>query len=160
YRTRSVYDIRANVIAITDTLGRLAFQHVFDLANRRIRLDSIDAGLRLTFFDAVRNLIEARDSKGAVTLRTHDAANRPKEMWARDVSNEAITLREQLEYGDELADRAGARDRNVRGKLSRHNDEAGQLLFERYDFKGNLVEKTRSVIDPDQFDDPAFRVDW
>src|SRR5262249_31931618 len=45
-------------------------------------------------------------------------------------------------------------------KLSRHNDEAGQLLFELYDFKGNLLEKTRSVIDPDQLDDPAFRVDW
>src|SRR5262249_11504013 len=49
HRTRTVYDIRGNVVTITDTLGREAFMHVFDLANRRLRLDSIDAGLRLTF---------------------------------------------------------------------------------------------------------------
>jgi RHS repeat-associated protein len=160
YRTRKTYDIRGNATEITDPLGRKAFQHVFDLANRRLRLDSIDAGLRLTYFDAAGNLVEARDGKGAVTLRAYDDANRPTHLWARDGSNEPATLREALVYGDELPDQIDARDRNLRGKLYRHLDEAGKLVFERYDFKGNLLEKARSVIEPGQLAPLAFRIDW
>ena len=60
---------------------------------------------------------------------------------------------------------------NRLGKLHRHYDEAGLLAFEAYDFKGNLLEKSRRVIgdeaDPAVFNSPppdwqvaAFRVDW
>ena len=160
YRTRTTYDIRGNVIAIFDALGRPAFNHVFDLANRRWRLDSIDAGLRLTFFDAAGNLVETRDAKGAVALRAYDDTNRPTHLWARDALNEQVTLREELDYGDQLADQADAKSRNLRGRLYRHRDEAGQMVFAVYDFKGNLLEKIRNVIDPDQLANAAFRVNW
>ncbi len=160
YRTRTAYDIRGNVTAITDALGRTAFQFVFDLADRRLRLDSIDAGLRLTFFDAAGNLVEAWDGKGAATLRAYDEASRPTQLWARDVANEQVTLREQLQYGDQLQDQTDARNRNRRGRLYQHRDEAGTITFERYDFKGNLLEKVRWVIEPGQLASPTFRVDW
>jgi RHS repeat-associated protein len=160
YRTHTAYDIRGNVIEIKDTLARPAFHHVFDLANRRLRLDSIDAGLRLTFFDAAGTPVEARDGKGAVTLRAYDNANRPTHIWARDNSNETATLRERMEYGDELSDQTDARDKNLVGEIYRRLDEAGELIFARYDFKGNLLEKARRVINPDQLADQAFRVDW
>jgi RHS repeat-associated protein len=160
HRIRSIYDIRGNIIAVTDALGRSAFQHVFDLANHRWRLDSIDAGLRVVFSDAAGNLIETRDSKGAITLRAYDSANRLTHLWARDTTNEQVTLREQLNYGDQLADQVDARKRNLRGKPYQHRDEAGQLTFELYDFKGNLLEKVRKIIDPIQLANAAFRVDW
>src|SRR5262245_64626906 len=38
YHTTSTYDIRGNVLAITDALGRVAFQHEYDLANRALRI--------------------------------------------------------------------------------------------------------------------------
>ena len=52
--TRSEYDLRGNVLKVIDPLGRAAFVHVFDLANRRLYLTSIDAGERWTVFDAAR----------------------------------------------------------------------------------------------------------
>src|SRR5207249_1248554 len=51
YTTRSTYDIQGNLLTVTDALGRLAFQHVYDLAKRPWRVDSIDAGLRRSVLD-------------------------------------------------------------------------------------------------------------
>jgi RHS repeat-associated protein len=181
--TRTTYDIRGNVLMIrdpiTDTnpLGRLAFQHIYDLANRKLRLDSIDAGLRLTVLDALGGVIEQRDGKDALTLHAYDNLNRPIRLWARDGNGQNLTLRERLEYGDggrpdqTGADRANNRAANRLGKPFKYYDEAGLLEFERYDFKGNLLEKTRRVVSdaailgvfnppPPGWQVEAFRVDW
>ena len=176
--TQTTYDIRGNVLAIIDALGRKAFySHVYDYANRGLRMDSIDAGLRQTVLDAMGGVIEQRDSKGALTLHGCDNLNRPLRLWARDGKDQKLTLRERLEYGDggnpnqPTADRAINRAANRLGKLFRHFDEAGLLSFERYDFKGNPLEKTRRVISdtailgvfnpaPPGWKVEAFRVNW
>src|SRR5262249_50322821 len=62
-KTRSTYDIRGNLLTVTDALGRLAFTHTYDLANRQLRIENIDAGIRRSIFDAAGNPIEYRDSK-------------------------------------------------------------------------------------------------
>ena len=41
-------------------------------------------------------------------------------------------------------DRTAARELNRLGQLVRHYDEAGRLDFEEFDFKGNLLLKTRA----------------
>lgn len=175
--TRTTYDIRGNVLTITDPLGRKAFQHVYDFANRRLRLQSIDAELRQTVLDVLGGVIEQRDSKGAFTLHGYDNLNRPIRLWARDGKGQKLSLRERLEYGDggnpaqSTGDRATNRAANRLGKPLKHYDEAGLLEFERYDFKGNLQEKTRRVISDatilSAFNGPpvgwnveAFRIDW
>jgi YD repeat-containing protein len=63
-RISSTYDIQGNLLTITDALNRVAFSHVYDLAKRPLRIDSIDAGTRITVSDAIGNEIERRDSKG------------------------------------------------------------------------------------------------
>ena len=176
--TRTTYDIRGNVLTITDALGREAFHnHVYDYANRNLRIDSIDAGLRKTVLDAAGGVIEQRDSKGALILHGYDNLNRPLRLWARDGEGQKLTLRERLEYGDAgspnqpAADRATNRAANRLGKLLRYFDEAGLLSFEAYDFKGNLLEKTRRVVSdtailgvfngpPPAWKVEAFRVNW
>ena len=45
FRTQSTYDIRGNVLSVTDALSRVAFRYGYDLANRPWRNESIDAGL-------------------------------------------------------------------------------------------------------------------
>lgn len=152
YRTQSTYDIRGNLLTVTDALERVAFRYTYDLANNPLRTESIDAGTKRIFLDAIGNAIERRDSKGALILQTYDLLNRPIQLWARDdVANE-MTLREVLEYGDHSSpeqlhtDRAAARELNRLGQLVRHYDEAGQLSFEEFDFKGNLLAKVRRVI--------------
>ena len=176
-RTRTTYDILGNVLTVIDASGRSAFQHVYDYANSNLRIDSIDAGLRKTVLDAMGGVIEQRDSKGALLLHCYDNLNRPLRLWARDGEGQKLTLRERLEYGDAgnpnqpAADRVNNRAANRLGKPRRYFDEAGLLTFETYDFKGNLLEKTRRVVSdaailgvfsppPAGWKVEAFRVDW
>lgn len=148
YRTRSTYDIQGNLLTITDALDRKAFAHVYDLTKRVLRIESIDAGIRRIAVDAIGNKVQGRDSKGATTLHEYDELNRPKMLWARDKTEANITLREELLYGDE-GNRTTARQNNTLGKPVEHFDEAGVLNTPKYDFKGNLLEKTRKVIGDD-----------
>jgi len=176
--TQATYDIRGNVLTITDALGRAAFHsHVYDYANHQLRLESLDAGLRKKVLDAAAGVVEQRDSKRALILHAYDNLNRPIRLWARDGEGQKLTMRERLEYGDAgvpdqtAADRKANRAANRLGKLFQGFDEAGLLSFEAYDFKGNVLEKARRVISDGTilavFNGPppvnkieAFRVDW
>jgi RHS repeat-associated protein len=147
HHTTSTYDIRGNLLTVTDQLGQVAFEHVYDLANRSLRVKSIDAGVRRNALDAASNLLERRDSKGALVLHAYDELNRPAHLWACNGAGQQLTLRERLIYGD--SDGSGLSDAttmNLLGKLYQHHDEAGLLTFTSYDFKGNLLEKRREVI--------------
>jgi RHS repeat-associated protein len=178
FTTQDTYDIRGNVLAVTDTLHRVAFRYGYDLQNRTLRTEGIDAGLRRTLLDGAGNIVEQRDSKGALSLHSYDALNRPIRLWARDDVAGPLGLRERLEYGDggdanqPAVERNASRELNLLGKLRSHYDEAGLLALQAYDFKGNLREKTRRVIRDDQilgafanaaanqWQVQAFRVDW
>jgi RHS repeat-associated protein len=174
YVSRSAYDIRGNLISVTDPLKRVVFEYVYSLTNRPLRVESIDAGIRRSVLDAVGNVVETRDSKGALLLRAVDVLNRPIRMWARDGTGQPLTLRERLVYGDSTD--AGlttvqAAAKNILGKPYQHYDEAGLLAFETYDFKGNVRERSRQVIgdnailtvfkpSPPKWQVKALRADW
>ncbi len=152
--TRSTYDIQGNLLGITDALGRAAFTHAFDLMKRQLRVTSIDAGVRTTVPDALGKPVEYRDSKGSIAVRRYDTLNRLTEVWARDESIQNMTLRELVVYGDAL-DHAANRALNRLGKPAEHFDEAGKLIFDDYDFKGNLLGKTREIVS-----DTALAAGW
>lgn len=156
--TRSDFDIRGNLLVVTDALGREAFRYHYDLLNRVLSVNSIDAGRRTSVLDAQGNLIEYRDSKGSLVLRTYDSLNRPKELRARNDNASAFTLRERIEYGDE-GTHALARQHNTLGKPVKHYDEAGLLEMSEYDLKGNLLEKTRRTVRDDMLAN-GWQVDW
>lgn len=176
--TRSVYDIRGNVLKVMDAQQREAFTYMYDLANNTLRTENIDAGVRRVVLDGAGNEIERRDSKGAVILQAYDQLLRPIRLWARDDDKSDVTLRERLEYGDggdpnqDRSVRDDNRVRNRLGALYRHYDEAGLLELSAYDFKGNVLEKSRRMIRDEAIlavfqnrDNPdqhirAFRVNW
>jgi YD repeat-containing protein len=176
--TRTTYDIQGNVTALTDALDREAFLYRYDLAGRRWRMDSIDAGRRDTVFDALGNPIEARDSRGALTMGAFDALHRQNRVWARDDAAGSVTLRQRIEYGDggdpdqPASDRAAARAHNLLGHPAAHYDEAGLVTVTDVDFKGNVLDAARQVIADapilatydraaaDHWHVRPFRVDW
>ncbi len=175
FTTRSSYDIQGNLLAVTDSLGRVAFRQVYDLANRPLRVDNIDAGVQRTILDAAGKTIEGRDSKGGLALHAYDLLQRPIRLWARDATGEALSLRQYLSYGDSPdagLTAAEARTANLLGRPYCHYDEAGLLTLTAYDFKGNVWEKTRQVIGDaailsvfetapaNDWQVQAFRVDW
>ena len=151
-RTQSTYDIRGNVLSVTDALNRVAFRYTYDLANRPWRIDSIDAGLRRMVLNVLGNETERRDSKGALILQAYDRLQRPIRLWARDDAGSPITLRQRMEYGDggipdqSPPERAAMRDKNLLGQIRRHHDEAGLTTVAAVDFKGNVLDKSRRVI--------------
>ena len=180
YCTRSTYDIRGNLLTVTDALGREAFRYAYDLTPKRseedegaqvLRIEQLDGGIRRLVLDAAGNELERRDNKGAMILRAYDALNRPTDLWARDGAGQQLTHREHLVYGDSVTE-PDVTERNLRGKLYQHYDEAGLLTFERYDFKGNGLEKIRRAIGDEailsvfpttettDWSIQAFRVDW
>jgi RHS repeat-associated protein len=175
YNTASTYDIRGNLLTVVDTLGRTAFTHAYDLANRALLTTSIDGGDRRSVLDAANNLVEQRDTKTALILHSYDALNRAIRLWARDMSGQMVGLRERIIYGDDSSGsgltQAQAVASNLLGKPYKNYDEAGLLRFASYDFKGNLLASTRSVIAESAllavFDAPPanwvltpFLVDW
>ncbi|MFI7426464.1 SpvB/TcaC N-terminal domain-containing protein [Micromonospora sp. NPDC049836] len=176
--TRSSFDIQGNLLTVTDPLDRVAFRFRVDLAGRRWRMESVDAGVRDTVPDASDVAIESRDGRGALHLAAFDPLRRPVRVWARDGADDPVTLRQRVEYGDAgradqpAAERDAARARNLLGRAVRQYDEAGLVTVESVDFKGNVRESTRRMI----ADGPilagyaqaaahgwqvsAFRVDW
>ena len=174
YVTTSTYDIQGNLLTVTDALGRLAFQYVYDLTKHALRTDNIDAGNYRRVLDAAGNPIEQRDSKGALLLHAYDILDRAIRLWAQDGTGQTLTLRERLVYGDSADSgltSASAVAANLLGKPYRHYDEAGLLEFAQCDFKGNILEKTRRVISdvtilavfnppPPNWQVQAYRVDW
>jgi RHS repeat-associated protein len=175
YRTRSVYDIQGNLLELRDPLNRTAFVNMFDLAAHVLRTDSVDAGTRAKVFDAMGREIECTDARGACTLLSYDVLDRPDRVWARNDISQSVTLRRRAFYGDggdanqPQAARNQARGANALGRLVRQLDECGELSFDAYDFKGNVIGKTRRVIADapliaalDAAGGPArqFAVDW
>ncbi|WP_314411719.1 SpvB/TcaC N-terminal domain-containing protein [Streptomyces kroppenstedtii] len=150
--TTSAYDVQGNLLGITDQLGRAAFAYRFDLAHRRWRADGIDAGRHDSVPDAMGQVVEARDSRGALVLGSFDALHRPSRVWARDDHADSVTLRQRFSYGDagtaaqRPAERDGARGRNLLGRAVHHWDEAGHAGVESVDFKGNVLQSSRRVI--------------
>jgi RHS repeat-associated protein len=154
-RTQTAYDIRGNVLTVTDALDRVAFRYTYDLANQSWRIESIDAGLRRMVVNVLGNETERRDSKGALILQAYDRLQRPTRLWARDDAGGPITLRQRMEYGDagkpaqtesERLEREAMRARNLLGRLHRHHDEAGLTTVAAVDFKGNVLDTSRRVI--------------
>ena len=152
YHTRSTYDIQGNVLQVRDALNRVAFVHSYDLTKHALRIESIDAGTRSIVFDAMGREIERADSKGARVLGSYDVLGRPDRTWARNDGNQAMTLRQHTFYGDggdanqPAPTRDQARAGNSLSRVTRQLDEAGELSFTAYDFKGNVSEKARRVI--------------
>ncbi|MGE3289369.1 MAG: SpvB/TcaC N-terminal domain-containing protein [Dehalococcoidia bacterium] len=164
FTTLTSYDIRGNPLTVTDALGRVALRQVYDLANRPLRVDHIDTGVRSTVLDAAGGPVETRDARGALTLRGYDSLRRPVRLWARDAADEPVTLRERVLFGDsaeaDLDTEAAAAD-NLLGRVFQHFDEAGVVTTGRYDIKGNPVESVRRVIaDAVLTATDGFRVDW
>ena len=97
--------------------------------------------------------MEARDSKGALTLTGFDLLHRPSRLWARDGRDGAVTLRQRVEYGDggdphqaEAARQALPRPQPARPCDPLTTTRPGSVTTGGHDFKGNPLSTTRQVI--------------
>lgn len=166
-RMQYSYDVRGNLLQVLDPYGREVFLHKYDLRvpgkDQKlppVYTKHIDKGISTILFDALGKPIEGLDAKGAISLSTYDEFQRPTYAWAKNkAADPDITLRNYMVYGE------GQAGLNVNGKVFQSYDEAGMVLTDWYDFKGNLIQKIRKVIDSaelksvmDTYDN--YIIDW
>lgn len=153
HTTLTSYDIVGNALDVTDELGRVAFQHVYDLAGHPLCTEQLDSGVRTLVVDAAGEMVEQRDSRGALALHSRDMAHRPVPVWLADDAEQPTTLRQVLACGDaadsELTPEE-ATAANLLGVVVRHYDEAGLIVTERRDIDSNAIESTRRVVSDEQ----------
>ncbi len=155
-----VYDIKGQLMQAIDPYDRVISDNKYDTAGNMLSSTHIDRGAQNITVDAMGLPTISNDAKGARTLNSYDALNRPVKMYARDSGTEPITLRQVMQYGDS-AGLTNPENLNLKGKLYIHNDEAGKLTYTAYDFKGNLLDFYRQVINDTPI--PAYAkyvVDW
>jgi RHS repeat-associated protein len=148
--THSTLDIDGNLLQVTDALGRVAVQQVYDLLGRSWQQQVIDAGTVRVVLDSGGSTLERRDARQALTLAAFDALRRPCRSWARDRAADLPTLRQAVIYGDDRAESgltpARAAAANLLGRPYQTYDEAGRTGASSYDLDGNLLEKTRRTL--------------
>jgi len=163
------YDVRGNLLFVFDPYGRTVFHHWYDLRAPQkdqplppIWTYHIDKGESTVLFDATGKPIESNDAKGARSLSAYDVISRPLYSWARNDNSTPGTLRAYLVYGENETTPALY---NLNGKAFESYDEAGMVQIPLYDFKGNVLTKTRSVVDDSELQAAlsaytTFIIDW
>ncbi len=172
FHTRVILDIEGNQRmvrdAITETtdgqsntvidpLGRIVMQWDYSMAGPEedengaptntnlLHQASMEAGARWTLNDVTGQPIRAWDSRGHCTRIEYDPLRRPQRIrvtGADPVQPDDELLTERLVYGEQHPE---AEDRNLRGVLYLHLDQAGVLTNVAHDFKGNLLHGTRRL---------------
>lgn len=158
FHTHVALDIEGNDVRITDPrqyeLNRTRdedkqvhnFIHVFDIAGRKLRIDSADAGLQLVLPDVSGNPLYAWDGVGHTLQTRYDELRRPTELWVNERNATDPFLAQISIYGEENPD---GQQTNHRGQVWKIYDGAGLLVNDAYDFKGNLIGQSRRLVKPD-----------
>jgi hypothetical protein len=152
--THSEIDISGNKLSITDprqysknknrTSDHIIknFQYFYDMQNRQLVSISVDAGTIKVLQNALNNPIYTQNARRFTTNIKYDKLQRPLQIHVEGDNLDNIV--EIIEYGDPDSDPTANKDKNLRGKIIRHFDQAGIKEFLLYDIMGqNVLSRTR-----------------
>jgi len=159
YHTQTIMDIEGNHLTVLDDIAisgnvptRKVMQYLYNLLNEVIYQNSMDAGQRWMLNDCLNkpwykwdiNAINGTTNNYQYTY-LYDALHRPTQYMV-SINSASPEILEFIQYGDDpAAGGTGATD-NLLGKIYRQYDGAGLVTHYQYDFKGNLVESSRIVM--------------
>lgn len=142
-----------------DIAGNLLYQHSMDAGDRWMINDA--AGKPLLSWDYNERMDETGTPvpEHRIFFTRYDRLHRPKEHLLT-INENTPQLIERFVYGEPPVDdnEAGERARqlNLRGQLREHYDSSGRMVHVRYDFKGHLLEKQRTLASA--YQEPV--IDW
>jgi RHS repeat-associated protein len=151
FAIRTEMDIEGNHRAMIDALGRVAARYDYDMLSSPLRLTSIDGGTRWTLNDSAGKSMLTWDSRMHRVRREYDALRRPTSLYLRTCEQPEI-LAERVVYGEGQPNDLAL---NLRNKPFREFDGAGIVTNERFDFKGNLLQSSRQLLE-----DYKGEIDW
>lgn len=156
YYTRTELDIQGHALSISDARNNTVMNWKYDMPGHICYQHSMDAGDRWLLADVTGKPIRLWDSRSQIFSYTYDALHRPLQLLVNTGASD--TVYEQFEYGEGVVN---DKQYNLRGRPFNHYDTAGQVTNEAYDFKGNALVITRTLLTdyknaPDWLTNPAL----
>ncbi len=142
---RTVHDAAGRTIELWDTrlfesaLAPSNLNNVYSLSGVILASNSVDAGLRNSLFGEAGQSVQGWDGRGSQRWMRYDEQLRLSELYEQAAGGDAV-IAEHLTYA--ANDQAFA-DHNQCGRLIRHEDPAGVLLFNDYGLNGAAIEQER-----------------
>ncbi|HEX5151230.1 MAG TPA: SpvB/TcaC N-terminal domain-containing protein [Parafilimonas sp.] len=162
--TKINLDIEGNARKVTDACGNDVMSYKYDMLGHRVYQDSMDAGRRWLLHNVMGNPLRTWDEKNQEFQYAYDVLHRPLQSKVIQTVNGIIieSMFDKIEYGESLmlpdrSDKAVWQAKNLLGQVSGHFDTAGIITSNRYDFKGNLLQTSRQLLE--KYDD-VHPVDW
>jgi RHS repeat-associated protein len=144
YKTHVRLDIEGNDLIITDPRKVQAFTHNFDIAGRKLKVDSKDAGVKYLLPDiSGENPIYSWDANGNEINTKYDKLRRPEKVWVTRGGSKRLV--NDTTYGDHPGV-TNAATINLRAKVYKVLDDSGEIINNEYDFKGNLLATQRKLL--------------
>lgn len=127
-------------------LKTVASKQVSSLSGALLLNDNVDAGWRLIFFGEAGQTLEKWDSRGSHWQTEYDNQLRPQVIYEKSDQSPRKAI-ERFTYAASSTDFGKT---NQCGRLIRHDDPAGTLLFSEYDLAGKLLSQTRHMLKDQQ----------
>ncbi len=137
-------DIEGNDISITDPRSIKAFIHGFDIAGRKVIVDSKDAGHKILFPDVTNSPLYMWDANENEVYSKYDKLRRPTEVWVKSKGSAKYFLAVKTEYGESLGTTSHEKYHCM--QTWKTYDGAGLQENVVYDFKGNPIETRRILL--------------
>ena len=143
YGTYSDLDIEGNARSITDARGNVVMSWQYDMLGHRVVQTSMDAGKRWMLNDSGGKPVKSWDERQHEFSFMYDVLHRPAKKLVQGGDGPVLLNHcyEWIIYGESRPD---AKANNLRGQAAVLYDTAGKIVSERYDFKGNLLNSTRT----------------
>ncbi|MBC7139121.1 MAG: toxin [Defluviimonas sp.] len=141
----TILDIVGKSREVIDARGNTAMRYTYAVTGEKVAEDGPDSGARRLFHDAMGRVLLVWDSRDHRTRTEYDALDRPLRGWL-STGGGAEVLTTRLEYGDGPDAPPDALARNLRTRLFRRFDQAGQVVNTRFDFNGNLNAMSRRLV--------------
>ncbi|WP_025742879.1 SpvB/TcaC N-terminal domain-containing protein [Aquimarina pacifica] len=150
--TYTTFDIQGNPLNTIDPRQYMAnqsrsetdkvynFQYQYDLAGNVLYTQSIDAGETWGLINVVGNPVHGWNARGFHSQNSYDALQRPIKITLDGNGLDQIVQR--LDYGDL---ETNAVDKNLKGQLIRHYDEAGLVENLLFDINGQPLQSSRTL---------------
>jgi YD repeat-containing protein len=141
YATQVDYDIQSNLKRQFDSLGRQVSNDAFSVSKQLINPSSMESGQRWLLPDISGALRYRWDDRGYRFRHLFDELKRPVQIFQSLDSGSEILL-ENLVYGES---EANPETNNNRGQVVKAYDQAGTIITDLHDFKGNILTQTRTL---------------
>jgi RHS repeat-associated protein len=144
FLTKSILDIQGNVLRVIDANNNTVMSYQYDMLKHPLYQNSMDAGQRWALNNAFNKPLMKWDERNHIFSFSYDELMRPNGsgVTGGDGIKPLNNLYEKIVY-DETLGTTVAQAQNLLGKPHLQYDQAGQIINNNFDFKGNPISSSR-----------------